>query len=427
MIGAAAVVAALATTFSPEDVAARVDATAVTRADLIERMTELKSRGLPSTPQSALESVALDILLSGEATRTGLASAPATRARVEREQRRLALTEMLRREATAAQATEADLRRMYHLTSDSVRMRTHVFSSEALAAEALAAIRKSGRFEDGGAKALNVFSAIGGDQPQIRGQLPGLLADAVFGAQIGAILGPIKLESGWCVVKVIDRTVGDEAGFATRRASLETFARQERSEMTKRHIAQRLREKAHITTDDRFLDGLGKRTEATTSELDHVVAVVNGQKIRYRDIEPTIRDLSRGSGHAAGPMLRRQILTNEIEAFLMEAAAWSSPAAKEAAVTARLPAAERRALAGAMVDSIGASLPAPTNKEIKAFYKAYAASSGRPLEELRPQLIVAIMEKRREEALQGKVRELRSRARVVVDEAILGSVTLPSP
>lgn len=407
------------------DVVATVDGKTVTRADVRERSSELRGRDMPAAAEDAAESLILELLLSGEARRSGLAEAPAVRARIAREVRRAATAAMLEQEVETFKPSDDELRRLYHATADSVRIKTLVFPSEDAARVNLALAQRSGSFDDAARSAVPGFAGPESASPRIRGQLPAPLAELVFSLPVGGFGGPIELAAGWGIVKVLERTLGDDAGFAAQRDSIARFARQQAAEAARTHLKDQLRRGAKITVDDAFLESLGKRMDATPAERDHVVATVDGEQIRYREVEASIRSLSAGSGHLGGPTIRKRLVMNEVEDRLVEKAAERRGLPSSPKVTARVPSIERRVLATAVVDKARESASRPSEKELRAFYKSNVSATGQSFESTRASILGHLVESKRNEALEKMHRELRSRAAITIDREALRSALAP--
>jgi parvulin-like peptidyl-prolyl isomerase len=388
---ASLVLAALSSAPGP-GVVARVDDVEITRGAVVDALTELRAGNARVTPDEALETLVLDALLSAEARRTGLAEAPRVRELIEREKRRLALSVMIEREVASAPAIpEDELRRRYHSTADSVRLRILVFPSEEAARVALAIVQRSGSFDEATRAPVPGFEMPGGAGPKIRAQLSAAVAQVAFTTPIGAAAGPVQLDTGFALVKVVERRVGDEAGFAAAREGLVRTGRMQTAEAIKVHLREQFRKRARVTTDEAFLASLGRRPEATAAELDHAVATVNGKVVRYREIEPSIRQIAAGSGHEVGAEVRSRVLELEVDERLLQEAAAERGLLSDPAVTAKLPALERRVLAIALLDAMTANAP-PSQREA-----------------------------RRLQLLQAKATELKARARIVVDRDALAA------
>jgi hypothetical protein len=373
-------------------VVARVDDVEITRAAVVDTLSELRAGNGRVTPDEALDTLVLDALLSAEARRTGLAEAPRVRELIEREKRRLALSVMIEREvASAPPAPEDELRRRYHSTADSARLRVLVFPSEEAARVALAIVQRSGSFDDATRAPVPGFELPGIAGPKIRAQLSPAVAEVAFTAPIGAAAGPARLDTGFALVQVVERRIGDEAGYAAARESLLRTGRTQAAEAIKVHLREQFRKRAKVTTDQAFLASLGRRPEATAAELDHAVATVNGKAVRYREIEPSIRQIAAGSGHEVGAEVRARVLELEVDERLLQEAAAERGLLSDPAVTAKLPALERRVLAIALLDTMSAGAP-PSQREAK-----------------------------RLQLLQTKATELKARARIVIDRDALAA------
>ncbi|HEY6006335.1 MAG TPA: peptidyl-prolyl cis-trans isomerase, partial [Anaeromyxobacter sp.] len=397
------------------EVVARVDGFEITGAAVAERAAEVRGRGAQAGPDDALDSLVIEVLFAEEARRTGLADAASVREGIERELRRAASAVMAEKEAASVPApAEQELRRQYHATADSIRLRLVAFPSEDAARVNLALVQRSGNLDDALRSPVPGFETPGGTGPRIRAQLPSALAEAAFAAAPGVPTGPVQLPEGFGIFVVLERNVGDEKGFAEKREALATFLRTQAAEAMREHAREQLRRRAAVTIDTAFLESLGRRTEATPAEVEHAVAKVDGRPIRYRDIEPSVRQLSSASGHLAGPELRKQLVAREIGDRLLEEQAVQRGLLRDPSVVARRPAIERRVLAGVLVERIGASVPAPSEKDIRAFHKANVARTGQDLESTRSAIAAYLRDTRRNEALQAKAGELRSRARIVV-------------
>jgi hypothetical protein len=414
MTGTLSILAAVSLAAGAE-VVARVDGVDIAGAALAERAAEVRGRGAQAGPDDALDSLVIEVLFAEEARRAGLAETASVRQGIEREQRRAAAAAMAEKEAASVPApTEQELRRQYHATADSIRLRLIAFPNEDAARVNLAIVQRSGNLDDATRSPVPGFETPGGAGPRIRAQLPSALAEMAFAAALGVPTGPVQLPEGFGIFVVLERSLGDEKGFAEKRQALATFLRSQAAEAMREHARDQLRRRAAVTIDTAFLESLGRRTEASAAELEHAVATVDGRAIRYRDVEPSVRQLSSASGHLAGPELRKQLVTREIGDRLLEEAAVQRGFLGHPSVVARKPAIERRLLAAALVERIGASIPPPSEKDVRAFHRANVARTGQDLDSARSSIAAYLRDTRRNEALQAKAGELRSRAKIVV-------------
>jgi hypothetical protein len=422
VIGSAQLLALLVCGSAPSGVVARVDGTEITGAQVAERAAELRGGGArTASANDGLDSLVLDVLLSAEARRLKLDEAPAVKARAARERARLAATVLVEQEAAAAaKPSEEDLRRQYHLTADSAQLRVVVFPTEDAARVAAALATKAGSLDATAAAPVKGFEPASLNGSKIRAQLPPALADAVFQAPLGVPAGPVQLELGWALFTVAQRTVGDEAGYAAKREAIATFIVSQQVGALRTHLREQLRRRAKITVDEPFLGSVGPAP--TSAQLDHVVATVNGEPIRYADVDASARQIAMGSGHDPGPSLRREVLDTLVGERVLEQAAAERKLLDHPEVAARFPAAERRLLATALVEKIAADVPQPSEKDIKALYKAKVAATGQSLEATHDQIAAYLRAMKRNEELLAKERELRGRAQISVDRAALSQV-----
>jgi parvulin-like peptidyl-prolyl isomerase len=418
-MGSAYLLALLVCGAAPSGAVAQVDGVEISGAQVAERAAELRAAGSKATSANdALDSLVLDVLLSAEARRLKLDESPAAKARVARERARLAATVLVELEAaSAAQPTEGELRRQYHLTADTAQVRVLVFPNEEAARAAAALATKAGSLDAAAGAPVKGFEPASLNGPKIRAQLPPALADQVFTAPLGVPVGPVQLEFGWALLAVAQRAVGDEVGFAQKREQIAAFVASQQLSALSEHLRAQLRRRAKVTVDEPFLAIVGPA--ATPAELEHVVATVNGEPIRYAEIEPSLRQIAMGSGHAPGPGVRAELLEKLIGERLLEQAAAERKLLDHPSVVARMPALERRALATAMVERIAAEIPHPSEKEIDAFYKARVAPTGQSLEATHDQIATYLRDTKRNEALVAKGHELRAHAHLTVDRAAL--------
>lgn len=378
---------------SGSDVVARVDAIAITRADVEERVRVLGARGHLPTPAEALGGLVDEALLATEARRQGLDRDPVVAEAVAAQRRRLLADALAADIAAKVQPTEAMLRQLYHSSGDSIRLVLVKLASREEAAAALERANAGGDLAEEARRALDpALARSSGDTGTLsRGQLDPGLADAAFRAPLGALIGPVELKLGWAVARVTERTISDEAGFAARRDALASFARRQLAAQSRQHVAEQLRARHAVKVDEGFLKSLGSRTDATPQELEHVIGTVNGNPIRYRVIHATIAQLAGGGGHLAGPSTKISLAQKAVEEHLFEAAALEKGLASAPAVTGMLPAVERNILASALVARTAAN-PAAGASDPK---------------------------------IRAKLGELRSRAKIHVDAATLGTAAAP--
>lgn len=403
---------------SPE--VARIDTTSLTRDDLIARLELMRASGDPGGPLDALNGLIGERLLEREGRRLGLASAPAVRARVEADRRHLASQAFEQKELTASvKIAEEELRALYHSTADSVRLDVLLFDSEHVAAAAVARAGPAGDLEAAGAQALRRAR---GEQ-LIRAQVDPRLVERVFAAPIGQVQGPLEASVGFAVVKVLERRVGDEAGFQAQRASLLAHAAKGQVARARGHLAKQLRAKAGVKLDEAFLEAQPKGIEATPAQAAHVVATVAGRPLTYGDILPGVGRITSARGHRASGAVKIQVAWQAIDDRLLEEAAMARGYGDAPEVKAALPAAEAVAVTQAYAAQLTAGLPAPSPREVAAFYEQHKGELASSLEKSAPEITAHLAQQRRNEAILAKVRELRGRIPVEIRQDVVNQVS----
>jgi peptidyl-prolyl cis-trans isomerase C len=329
---------------------AKVGAVEITQADVAERLRVMASLRRPQAPAAALGDLVEEALLAGEARRLGLDRDPAVVQAIARERRRLA-TEALLAHA-APDPDEAELRALYHLTGDNVRLVLVKVDGEQDARAVFARLKAGGDIaaEARGSTDSGLAAAAGQIGLVSRAALDPALAAEVFRAAPGALVGPVKLEAGWAVARVEELHAADEAAFAARRDGIARFAREQRRTRARAHLLEQLRGKYPVTVDEAFL-AAAARSAARDEDLDHAVATVAGRPVPYR----TVRDLAAGSdprGHGGAALA--SFARVEVDAILLEEEARALGLDGSPAVTATLPGIERYLLASAAVERIAA-------------------------------------------------------------------------
>jgi len=329
---------------------ARVDDTAITRADLDERLRQLAAQRRAVPPAQALSDLVDEALLAREARRIGLDRSPAMIDELASERRRLATEGLVADLARGARPPDESLREMYHSTGDAARLTLVKLTTREEAAAALERVENGGDVAAEARRSADPkLAARGGDTGLVaRVSLPPALAAEVFRAGAGALVGPVQLPLGWAIARVVEVKIADEAGFAARRESLASFAREQAAGQAKQHLLGQLRSRAQVELDEPFLASLKGRTELSPAELEHVIATVNGRPLRYGAIHPTVvRLFGAVRGHGAGAAVIG-LARGEIDARLLGDEAVAKGFDRSPAVLAVLPGVERNLLAGAL-------------------------------------------------------------------------------
>lgn len=340
---------------APGDVLARVDDVAITRADLDERLRVVGQRR-KLTASDAVAELVDEALLATDARRQGLDRDPAVAEEIDAQRRRLASDAYVASIAEAIKPADAQLRSMYHASGDQVRLTLAKFLTEDEARVALERVRRGGDLaaEAGRSPDPNLAST-GGDTGLIsRAMVEAALAEVVFRDPVGALVGPVRLELGFAIARIVERSIADEADFPSRREALVEMARSRGAQQARTHLVEQLKRGSGVALDEKFLASLGGRLELTPAELAHPIATVNGRPVPYSAIQEQVAELFRvARGHGAGPAARQRIAWQEIEARLLADAAVAKGMDRAPAVKAVLPGIERNLLAAAAAEKAG--------------------------------------------------------------------------
>jgi hypothetical protein len=241
---------------------------------------------------------------------------------------------------------------MFHNGADMVRLEQIFVATEEEADKVKARLLAGGEFALEATHSLEARSAKNkGDTGRIaRREMPPELSKAAFSAKIGEIFGPVKLPLGFAVARVVERSIADEKEYPERRPVLESFWRQSAAVAAKRHLCEKLRVKHSATLDQKFLESLGKRGDATEAELNTPFATLDGKPLPYRLLQPKIRAL--GSGHMQGAGIKAQFAWGIIDDRLLAMAAREAGLASSPTVIIDTAIAANQALATAMAEKL---------------------------------------------------------------------------
>ena len=218
----------LAVATASPDVLARVNDVAITSQDVAERRRALGARGAGVPTADIVTDLVNDALLAAEARRSGLDRDPAIASDLEAQRRRVYTEVLVGKLADATKPTDAQLREMYHQTSDVVRLKLVKVATKEDAEAALKRVRAGGDIESEAAKSLDpALAARRGDTGLVvRAALPPQIAGKAFEVPTGTIIGPVELQLGWAIAELVERRIADDAGFAARRDQIAAFARE---------------------------------------------------------------------------------------------------------------------------------------------------------------------------------------------------------
>jgi hypothetical protein len=403
------------------DVLARVDGVTIDADTFARRVDAIRAEGRRVMPERVLDVLVNEALLASEARRLGLSGSAAVFATIKARTRRAAADVFVEKQVAAqAPPSDAALREMFHATSDFVMYESITFETSAAARDALKRIQGGSTLaaESGSAVVSQIHANPATAPAAMRAQLEASLAEALFAAAPGAVVGPVPLRAGFAIARVLDKEIGTEADFAARRDALLAHSKKQLAAQARTQFRTHLRENAHIDLDLKFLEGL-RGLEATPAQLDHVIATVNGRPVRYGDIYDTIRLVGGATGHVAGASVKIQLAWREIENRLLDDLAVARGYDKEPDVVARQPEIERAALAMAAVEHLASTAPPPTDGQVKDFYRRNAAAYGRPLKKVRADVVARAAEERKAAAVSERVAALRAKASVWIDRGAL--------
>ncbi len=400
------------------DVVAGVDGEAISAVALKQRIEAERAAGMSRKPSEVVQTLIDEALLYGYGRDLGLASDPEVAAKVDGERYRLATELFLEKEIDATvSADEATLREAYHQGADSVRIKVIVVASRGGAEATLDRLRKGADFAAEAGRSLDPRGkASGGDLGwQSRAQLDPALAAAAFAAAPGALVGPVEMKLGFGVAQVLERHIGDEAGFSAKREALRRFVLEGERKMARRHYLDKARAAAKVALDEAFLRSTGTRVDASHDEEQHVLATVYRRKLTYGMILPELLRLSRGqqNPHFSGPAVKTEIANLAVDGILLEDAALKRGYAKAPSVIEKLREVERSAIAAAAA-RLARTAPAAGEADLEAYYAQHLADYKRPGRRVCAHILVsteAEAKELRERALRGEPFDALARER----------------
>ncbi len=422
-MNAIAILALLLCSKPANDVVARVDGTPITAAAFAR---QLESAPAPENPEEVLQRMIGEVLLAAEGRRLGLERSPAAAAFLDSAQRRQAGVVFLEKEVAGKIAPdEAMLRNLFHSTADFAAYELLIFETAQRAAAAAGRIRQGASFasEASGAVKSQLQPDPKGAPLVMRGEMAPPLAAALFDAAPGAVVGPVQLNDGFAVARLLNKTVGTDQEFAARRSSLATHARSQLAEQMKHHVIAQLRERAHVVLDEEFLRSV-REGEPAPQVLDHALATVGGKVLRYREILDDVRAIRATGGHM-GAALRISVAWREIDSRLLQDVAVERGLLNAPEIVALRPEHQQQAVGYAAMMRIMDAAPPPTERDIASFYERNSAAFGRPFAQALPQAAAGAAREKREAALVEAVAALRKKAAISIDRGALARATKP--
>jgi parvulin-like peptidyl-prolyl isomerase len=410
---------ALFATSPGDDVLARVDGTAITRAALARRTEATVKQGMSLKPAEVLDTLVVEVLLAAEGRRAGLATSPLLKDYVATALRQEASRALVDSFSSRAVPDEATLRRLFHSTADFVRYEFLTYVTEADARAALKRIQGGASLQSEASSAVvaRLAATNPADPPtSMRGELAPGLAQALFSAVPGQLVGPAQSDTGWVLARVLQKEIGTDEAFAARRPTLLANAQNQATTAARQHVVEQLRAKATVKIDEPFLQSVG--AGASPAQLQHAIATVDGEPIRYAEIYDQASQLGARAGHMAGGV-RVELARTAVDERLLQRAALAKGYDKAPQVTGLREEIERNGLAALYADKVQSSAPAPTDREIERYHDQNAKRFARPLKQVRPAVAAELTSVKRRAALDARIVELRKKASVSVDENAL--------
>ena len=201
---------------------------------------------------------------------------------------------------------------------------------------------------------------------------------------------------------MVERELGDPATFKAKQAELRDFAGKQLQEQMRSHFIEKLRKRAKVAVDEKFLKSTGTRLSGSPKELEHAVATVGSHTVRFADVAAEVRRLfgGREAGHASGPSVKIEMGWRLVDKLLLADAALRRGLDKDPAVRAVTSAAERDAIVRLLSTRVRAEAKAPEEAAVEAFYKSHFTDFARPALHRCAHILVAV----REEAEQLRTR-----------------------
>jgi hypothetical protein len=399
---------------------ARVGDFVVTDREFAVRVAALRATGRSGSPESVVEGLVAEKLLSDEARRLGAASSGRVAVRIGALERETAVELMFAELRRGAKATDATLLQLFHGVRDQLSYESLVFATKGEAAAAAQQVRDGASLASArGSAVVARLDAEPKDAPRVaRSQLDEGLAKALFSAPAGTLVGPLELKNGWAVARARQLEPAPEKDFPAARAELTQIAERMLASEGRKHLVEQLKRSSGATVDEKFLRSLSGG-EATPQQLEHVVATAKGHALRYADIFAAVRTLAAGGGHMAGATVKVQLAWQELEGRLLQDVAAERGFLKNAAVTSRRAEFERIALSEEAAARIQEGVPPATDKEVEEFYRTNAGRFQAPLAKVRPQVAEQATGQKRQAAPFRRLEELRKQQRVSVDRDAL--------
>jgi parvulin-like peptidyl-prolyl isomerase len=361
----------------PEEVLARVGDRTISNQQLFSRI----GKAPKAAPKDVLDVLINESVLADKAKTLGFDTNPQVVAAADAARRKVA-RRLLEEELTSTVTIgEETLTNLFHTLHDTADLSALVLATEEQATSALERLNGGAKLADEAKHSLDRAKRPDGELgTRMRGQLDPAVADTVFSAPLGEFVGPVQTKLGWQVLRVNQRTIGDDALFEKKRPQLIRFAEKSLAREVRAHFLQGLRADHPVELDLAFLDQTEKRTTASAEELEHVVATSHGRPLRYRAVFQQLLAVSRGraSSHTSGPGMKRSLALELIDLELLADAAIERGFGDAPAAVAAAERAERAAMTATYAAQLRSQAIQVTPVQVEAYYKENASAFERP-------------------------------------------------
>ncbi len=354
---------------APDAVAARVDTHVVTAGEVASR-----ARGASATVPIALDDLIGETLLADAARREGKKVPAEVAERARNDRGRAAVELLVARDVTSRiTMTDADVLRALHAEEDKVRVSMVILPTREQAQGALDRIKAGATFQQEAKGSVDEFtrSRSGSLGWMSVGGMGQALSEELGAAPTGQLLGPFAVEGGFAVARVEEKKPADEMTLMTMKDEARPRLVEERREKGARQFVDDLLQRSGAKVDTAFLQSTGGALDPGGKEKGRAVATAGKIKITYGEVIEAIKQatMPKGGGGATAE-LKERIAQRLLTRAVLEKAARDAGFDKAPEAVAAGWRAERGALAAAEVARIRKGVPAPTDAQLEATYKA---------------------------------------------------------
>jgi len=362
-------------------VAARVDANLITAGEVSSR-----ARGAGVAPPLALDDLIGETLLAEAARREGKKVPAEVAARARAERARVAVDLLVERDVySRVKVSDPDVLRALHAEQDKARVSMVILQTREQAQAALDRIRGGSTFQEESKGSVDDFTRarLGSLGWATTGSLGQALADGLASAPVGQLVGPLAVDGGFAVARVEERKPADDMTLATQVDEARPRVVQEARENAARRYLEDLLQRSGARVDTAFLVSTGNTLDASGKDKGRAAATAGKVKVTYAQVVEALKQAAvPPGGGAATPEMKERITRRLITRALLEKAALEAGLDAAPQATAAAWRVERGALASAEVARIRKGVPAPTDAQLEAIYKArekdFRTPAGRP-------------------------------------------------